>query len=66
MNKVESVREVKNVEKIPFGEYSGLWGVYIVDFMIGNKHFEAKTENGVRGMFIPCIVVSDENGIYIK
>jgi hypothetical protein len=65
-NKIESVREVKEVNKIPFGEYLGLWGGYVVTFVIGNKKYEAQTEDGVRGMNIPCTVISDENGIRIK
>jgi hypothetical protein len=65
-NKVESIRMVKEVDKIPFGVYDGLWGGYIVQVIINNKKYELKTENGVRGMNIPVKVISNADGVFVE
>lgn len=56
--KVLSVEQFSLVEisNIPDGEYDGIWGGYEVEFTVDGKKYKARTENGVRGMNIPCVV----------
>ena len=44
---------------VPPGEYQGIWGGHHV--FIGNM-WRLTTEDGVRGIDIPCTVTVEENG----
>jgi hypothetical protein len=68
MSGVKSVEKYSPVKpwNLPSGDYPGLWGGYVVTFVIGKNHYRAATEIGVRGMNIPCVVVVDKHIVTIK
>jgi hypothetical protein len=66
MNKVESIRKMQDIETLPFGEYEGFWGGYIVELTINKEKYELTTEKGVRGMNIPVKVISNADGIFVE
>lgn len=58
MTQVISIKEVKEVVTLPDGEYHGFWGGYLVRIETHDKVYELKTENGIRGINVPCVVKS--------
>lgn len=56
-NKILSITEkVPQVTMLPDGHYKGTWGGYIIDLHYNGKHYELKTEEGVKGIGINVIV----------
>lgn len=63
MNKIISITEKQPVNtKLPDGNYSGVWGGYIITVHYNNKQYELKTEEGVRGIGFR-VVVTIKDGI---
>lgn len=62
---IEKYSEVKQ-ERLPNGEYSGLWGGYEVTFSIAKNRYRVLTKIGVRGMNILCVVIVDKGKITVK
>jgi hypothetical protein len=52
---LEKVRCIR-IERVPDGEYAGLWSGYRVSFETPYGQYEGTSTVGVRGMNIPCTV----------
>jgi hypothetical protein len=49
-------REVVAVRWLPDGEYEGSWTGYFATCTIAGVGYRLATEDGVRGMAVPCVV----------
>lgn len=58
MTHVTEIRRVQIIapSKIPEGDYPGSWSGYVVLAGIGNVVYELQTEDGVRGLNVPCTI----------
>jgi hypothetical protein len=62
MNKIISITEkVPQKATLPDGNYSGVWGGYIIEVKFKDKTYELRTEEGVRGVGFR-VVVTITNG----
>ena len=50
-----AIKSVKFSE-LPHGTYRGVWGGYEVVLNVDDVEYHLKTQNGVRGIDIPCTV----------
>jgi hypothetical protein len=41
---------------VPDGDYQGLWSGYEVRVIINEQGYRLHTEDGIRGLNIPCVV----------
>ncbi len=46
----------------PCGVYKGMWNGYYISFDIHGETWTAKTEDGLRGINVPCTVIVLEDG----
>lgn len=61
--KILSITEkIPHPATLPNGIYTGTWGGYIINIRYGDKYYELKTEEGVRGMGIH-VVITIKDGI---
>jgi hypothetical protein len=51
-----SIRRIDIDTPIPDGTHRGVWSGYRVEFATPQGVFEATTEQGVRGLKVPCLV----------
>ena len=59
--KILSIRKkVPKTAHIPDGYYKGLWGSNVITMTYNKEEFELETEEGVRGMNIPVVVIVKE------
>jgi hypothetical protein len=50
----------------PDGEYPGVWSGYVVEFSIAGFRFRLKTDTGVRGMNVPCVVKVESGAVTVS
>lgn len=61
--KILSITEkIPHPATLPDGIYTGTWGGYIINIRYGDKYYELKTEEGVRGIGIH-VVVTIKDGV---
>ena len=53
------------LSELPDGDYKGIWGGYVVEALIGGQLHRFTTENGVRGMNIPCVVMFQAGAVTV-
>lgn len=61
--KILSITEaIPQPTTLPNGIYNGTWGAYVITIRYKDKTYEARTEEGVRGIGIKVVVtISDES-----
>ena len=57
--------EVPQAE-LPKGVYDGVCGGYLVDVFMGGKLHRLYTQDGVRGMNVPCLVEVSAEGVTVE
>lgn len=62
MTKVLKTVIVVDSRDVPPGVYEGRWSGYEVLVEIGGRLYEMKTQNGIRGLSVPCTVRVSERG----
>ena len=61
--KLTDVRRIESADGHKDGRYEGVWSGYVVRWTTRCGNYEAKSEIGVRGYNVPC-VVTVKNGIF--
>lgn len=51
---------------LPDGTYSGIWGGYEVWFILDGWRHTFRTEGGVRGTRVPCMVTISGGGQHVE
>lgn len=59
---VKSATKIVQLNKVPYGVYSGVWGGYRVVF----GEFELKVDKGIRCPAAPCIVVHTDSKFIVQ
>ena len=65
-NKILSITErVPHPSELPDGAYIGTWGGYIITLTYGNRQYELRTQEGVRGVGIRVVItIKDGQGSF--
>lgn len=56
-NKITSITEVTNGVVLPDGIYIGKYGGYVISLTYNDKCYELKTEEGIRSIAVPVVVI---------
>jgi hypothetical protein len=51
---------------LPNGAYAGRWSAYEAITEINGKTYRMRTEDGVRGMNVQCLVVVTDAGVMVE
>lgn len=51
---------------LPRGKWAGVWGGYTVTVGIHSKCYELVTEVGIVSFNIPCVVIVEEDGVFVE
>lgn len=68
MYKILEIKEkVPVATTLPDGNYSGIWGGYVIEINFQGKTYQLTTEEGVRGIGIKVVVsIKDGKGTFIE
>jgi len=56
INEILNVRPVNAAGSVPDGRYDGTWTGYLVRFAVDGVAYEGESDEGIRGMNVPCTV----------
>lgn len=60
------LRRKQDLDTLPDGTFSGVWGGYQVTFAIAGIEYEARTQEGIRTPAARCRVIVHDGGITVE
>lgn len=66
MRRLTNLVQVSQTVVIPDGQYNGFQSGYSVTFVADGKRYEAKSDEGLRGLKIPRVVVVENGNVFVR
>lgn len=60
------LRRIEEIKRLPDGVYDGIWGGYVVRFVVNGVDYEAQTRDGIKTPRAACKVTSKNGKLTVE